>query len=165
MYTEFFARLSRPAVSRPQPVILGLALFALSACSTAEVPTEGSQPTKCEALYPEILGQPSDVLVGTDIADLTSFKVSDAELTGTYQAELGGATVTVSVSDNSLTRTFQEPGTEPNQRTSQPVCLSGSQLIAESMVARRVSEGLLYLESAPDIGGIPANLWILLDAQ
>lgn len=165
MYTEFFARLSRPAVSRPQPVILGLALLALSACSTAEVPPEGSQPTKCGALYPEILSQPSDVLVGTDIMGLTSFKYSNAELTGAYQAELGGATVTVSVSDNALTRTFQEPGTEPDRRTFQAVCLSGSQLIAEGMGARRVSEGLLYLEPSSDIGGIPSDLWILLDAQ
>lgn len=38
-------------------------------------------------------------------------------------------------------------------------------MINDSMVARRVSDGLLYLEPASDIGGLPADLWILLHVQ
>ena len=165
MHTEFLARQIRPRIARTQPVILGLSLFALSAFTTADVLSAAHQPSQCEALYSEVSERPSDVLVGTDVADLSSFKESDAELSGEYSAELGGATVTVSVTPNALTRTFQEPGTDPDQRTFQPVCRSGSELIADGMIARRVSEGLLYLEPSSDVGGIPADLWMLLDAQ
>lgn len=165
MYTEFFARLPRPTVSRGQPILLGLALFALSACSTAEMPSDAHQSPDCEALYPDVSHRPSDVLIGTDVADLTSFSQSDVRLTGEYGAELGGATVTVSISDDALVRTFQEPGTEPDQRTFQPVCRSGSEVIAPGMVARRVSDGLLYLEPSSGTGGLPSNLWILLNVQ
>lgn len=165
MHTEFDARLIRPRVSRSQPLVLGLALFALSACTNADASPGAHQPSKCEALYPEVSHRPSDVLVGTDITGLTNFRASDAGFSGEYRVELGGATITVSVSDDSLTRTFQEPGTEPDQRTFKPVCLSGSEMVTDSMVARRVSEGLLYLEPSSNIGELPADLWILLDVQ
>lgn len=161
MYMEFLARLIR----RAQPVTLGLSLFALSACTTADVSSNAHQPAQCEALSSEASDLPADVLVGTDIAELTSFKDSDADITGEYQAELGGATVSVSVASDSLTRTFQEPDADPDRRTFHSTCISGSDLIAEGMVARRVSEGLLYLEPSSDVGGMPDSLWLLLEAR
>lgn len=164
MYTDFVARL-KLCVSQPKSGVFGLALLSLSACAAADVSSDASQPSRCEALYPEVSDRPSEVLVGSDIAGLASFRASDVGFSGVYHAELGGATITVSVSDESLTRTFQEPGTGPKQRTFHPVCRTGSEMINDSMVARRVSEGLLYLEPASDIGGLPADLWLLLHVQ
>lgn len=165
MYTDFVARFFRPFTSCPQPAVLGLALFTFPAYTAADVSSDPRQQSRCEALYPEVSHRPSEVIVGSDIKDLASFRASDAGFSGEYRVELGGATITVSVSDDALTRTFQQPGTEPDQRTFKPVCLSGSEMVTDSMVARRVSEGLLYLEPSSNIGELPADLWILLDVQ
>lgn len=118
----------------------------------------------CSSLNFSLSGLPSLVLVGTDVVELSTFNLGLRELSETYQAEMGGASLGLTVSDQSkkkiITRTFKEPG--ENQLTSvfYPVCQSEELILAGDLKGKIVEEGLLVLEQKAEVEGIPSDLWI-----
>ncbi len=119
--------------------------------------------THCEELAANIDNLPGNVLVGTDIADSASFEDSDAGLAGQYQGETGGATLGTMINTDFVVRQFEEPGSEPHNRTFQPICIKGPYLFAKGLVARRVTKGVLWLERDSGVEGLPADMWLLLE--
>lgn len=144
-------------------VILGISLFALAGCTSADEAMNGERSTQCEEHVVNIDHLPGDVLVGTDIVDSASFDDSDASLAGQYLGKTGGASLGAMINTNYVVRQFQQPSTDPHKRSFQPICIEGSYLFAEGLVARRVSEGVLWLERASGVEGLPGDLWLLLE--
>lgn len=144
-------------------VILGISLFALAGCTSADEAMNGERSSQCEEHVVNIDRLPGDVLVGTDIVDSASFDDSDASLAGQYLGETGGASLGAMINTNFAERQFNEPGSEAHNRTFQPICIDGPYLSAEGLVVRRVTEGVLWLERDSGVEGLPADMWLLLE--
>ncbi len=149
---------------------VGLGILAVlifnTACSAS--PEKSSIGNDCNSLNFNLSALPSLVLVGTDLVELSTFNLEPRALSETYQAEIGGASLGLTVSDQSkkkiITRTFQEPG--ENQITSvfYPVCQSESLILAGDMKGKIVEDGLLVLEQKVEVEGIPSYLWVFYKA-
>lgn len=111
------------------------------------------------------LNLPEVVLVGTDVVDIESFKSSKKALANNYVAEIGGATLTFSITSNSQVisaeRIFQEPGEPIKNRLYNAICIYNDTILAKNLIGKVVDDGILILEKEPNADGIPINLWVL----
>lgn len=111
------------------------------------------------------LNLPKFVLVGTDVVNLENFKSSKKALSNSYITEIGGATLTFSITSNSQVisaeRSFQEPGEPIKNSLYKSVCIYNDTILAENLIGKLVDDGILILEKKPDTEGIPINLWVL----
>lgn len=163
MYTELTTASRKKPGAHVLPLILGLSLSAVAGGTSADVSTTAEQTTHCEELAANIDNLPENVLVGTDTVGSANFEDSDAGLPGQYLGETGGATIGAMINTDFATRQFKEPGTEPHNRTFQPICIEGPYLFAKGLVARRVTEGVLWLEQDSGVEGLPSDMWLLIE--
>jgi len=126
--------------------------------------TEQVKEPKCAVNSSSEQKIPSLVLIGTDVANLDSFKLNNASLGKSYSAELGGASISLIIkggsSHTTITRTFQEPGVPAHSREYKSVCIFGGTLNAPDLVGKIINEGLLLLEQESNVDGIPTELWV-----
>lgn len=109
-------------------------------------------------------GLPTQVLVGTDLVEIASFNNSMQPLGKHYMAEMGGAILTIEVTQSnnivSFIRTYQEPGRPEKVHEYSPVCLAEERLSADKLKGKLVKGGVLILEEQSGLGGIPAIMWV-----
>lgn len=115
-------------------------------------------------INPAFANLPQDILLGTDIKNISEFKLTGVIVPGEYRAESGGAILQVTVTEKAdsfqLTRTLQEPGM-PKEIKTYLLKTSKSSLIRTAAVSiATTGNGLLLLETKSDSLGIPADLWV-----
>ena len=126
-------------------------------------------------LLADLAGLPQEVLLGTDVeplsAHLPPMGSARPPSSGRFRSEQGGAvsTLTLDAKGESITATrrFQEPGAAVQAKTYTALTskaggrrLSGSDV--ELLIGK---EGVLLLEKASGVDGIPASLWIYYRSQ
>lgn len=149
---------------------LSFLVFALLLSLACSVKSDSVIKGKtCEVNFSTFKGLPTEVLFGTNIVDISSFKNSLPALKNEYAAEMGGAELAIYVTQkgNGITfkRTFQEPGGPVDVREYSPVCIVDYRLSAANLKGKFVKDGLLILEEKPNIDGIPDNLWIFYKSK
>ncbi len=134
-------------------------LFFNSVCAAK---TENEKP--CKDSFKSFQNLPDEVLVGTDIFQLTTFKASQQSLQKKYVAEMGGAIleirITTSANKKMVTRIFQEPDEAENIRKFSPLCQKNEFIRAGNMYGKLVEAGILILEKNSEHSTIPDDLWI-----
>ncbi len=126
---------------------------------------ESAMEDLCEVDTSLELNLPTLALVGTDVINIELFQSSKKGLAKSYFTELGGATLTFSVSSNlnttNIKRTFQEPGEPAHSHVYKSVCIYNDTIQAKNFIGKVVDGGVLVLETKPNVDGIPVDLWIL----
>lgn len=143
-------------------MFLAFAILIGLACSAQS--KDAPPKSACEVTFSTFDGLPTQVLVGTDIENIASFKASSSALEGAYHTDIGGAVLTIHIiqteKGRTLKRIFMEPGKPEDAHDYFPVCISDGRLSADKLKGKIVEDGLLILEEQPDVEGIPDNLWI-----
>lgn len=105
-----------------------------------------------------------NVLIGTDVKNISEFKTNGVISTGQYQAEMGGATLNVSISMQAgffeLRRIFQEPGMSQEVKTYKFKKSKSTRINTATISLAATGAGLLLLEKKSESFGVPADLWI-----
>ncbi|WP_097459883.1 hypothetical protein [Mangrovitalea sediminis] len=147
-----------------------LSLALLSGCDANAQTLKGSSAadsdqTRCIVDTAAFKHLPRQVLVGTDIQQRSDFPAASAFTGKHYQAEMGGATLTLSIERDGrslrVQRTYQEAGMAAAKRTYEAVCRQGDLLDGTSLKGMLVRGGLLVLETHSGVEGIPGDLWVL----
>ena len=111
------------------------------------------------------LNLPKLVLVGTNVITFDSFQPSFDKIAEHYSAEIGGATLTLSIIPDSkntqIKRTFQEPDEPIYEQLYDSVCMYENTIYAPNLIGKLVTEGLLILEIKPNVDEISTDLWVL----
>lgn len=146
-------------------LMLGFILLNLtSGCAAEPTNTE----IDCSADIISDFSVPDLVLVGTDVVDIKSFNSAREQFGKSYSAEVGGATLALSLNITpdylTITRIFKEPGQSANAKTYN-VCISEEKFSSDKLRIRVVNNGVLILETEPGIDGIPNDLWISYDKK
>ena len=143
-------------------IILGFILFNLTSGCRAEPVTLGID---CNRNIPSVLAMPDIVLVGTDVVDIGSFNKSNEKLSNSYSAEIGGASLVLSMDLTpeylTIIRTFSEPGKAVNTKTY--IISNSEEPSSDELHIRVVNNGILMLETESVVDGIPDEFWILYD--
>lgn len=139
-------------------LISGCLLASVSACSSAAPPT-ACQPA---ADFTQI-----DVVLATDVAPLSSFQPAIAGPRTDYAYELGGATITITLSadKHSLIRKWTEPGQPSVEQRYSLECADQHYLVGQGITAQFVKGGLVVQETHPNTDGIPADMGMFYAAQ
>ncbi len=108
---------------------------------------------------------PAEVLVGTDLKPLVSFRFTKARPIepGNYASESGGATLEITIRASlELIRVFQEPGEKQHSRVYSGLTRAADKSYRAKGIVVRVPDdgGLLVLERASGREEIPASFWI-----
>lgn len=144
--------------------LMWMAFVILMSLACSAQSEEVSKNNECDAAFTTFDGLPTQVLVGTDIVDSSSLNTSSQVLKSEYSAEMGGAKLTLYVTQTDKGRTvkriYQEPGMIEVVRDYSPVCFLDGRLSADRLKGKIVDGGLILLEERPDVNGIPNNLWI-----
>lgn len=165
-----------PWISREKDATLPVRRLTPCYCLTllfAASPASGAHPLAqtipqdpycgVEKLTPDI--SPHQVLLGTEVEDLSAFHGTSGPLLPRYETEIGGATLSLSIThsgnDWRIQRTYREPGTQSRRRTYSATCHPDGLLMGDSLKGMLVQEGLLIEESQSDVEGIPNNMWVL----
>jgi len=142
--------------------LIGVPLLVFVISCNANHPT-GEDLCKSDSFLE--INLPRSVIVGTDIVNIEKFKLSDKQLAKSYSAELGGATIKILVTSNlqgtSIERVFQEPGEIIHNNSYKLVCISNNTMRAENFIVRIVDDGILVLETKPNVEGISNDIWVL----
>lgn len=138
-------------------------LFISSSCSAQSNHEYSDQA--CDISFSSLEGLPEMVLVGTDVVELSSFNSAKVhKLKKKYSTEFGGATLTLSISQNKndrrITRTFKEPGMKEQATEYSSYCTKERFISADNLKGIIVSDGILLLEEKPEIDGVPNDLWV-----
>jgi hypothetical protein len=155
-----------PALRSAAAAMARRTLFtALAAACLLGAPVLGSghPPTPVQRSVPD------GVLDGTDVRALRDFPLPDPPATvprGAYVAETGGAASRVAIRGQAgkmtITRTFEEPGIAPSTRRYSGVRQKPDGTFGGTGVTLRPTRagGILLLERASGVDGIPSSLWI-----
>lgn len=110
---------------------------------------------------------PTSVLDGTDertVNDLPEAPLEISTIAGTYEADQGGAMLTLIVRVEGdviqVQRTFREPTMDERTRGYE-LTVDASQALSEDAALRRTVEGVLLWERASSVEGIPDDWWSL----
>lgn len=108
---------------------------------------------------------PKNVLVGTDVQLLNSFKLAGNISSGQYVAEMGGANLSIEIHANEtslkITRIFQEPGLPKESKSYEFNKINKSYINNSEILLVQVKRGVLLLEKKPGSFGIPKDMWVL----
>lgn len=108
---------------------------------------------------------PQNVLVGTDVQLLSSFKLAGNISSGQYVAEMGGANLSIEIHANEkplkITRIFQEPGLPKESKTYEFNKINKSYINNSEILLVKVKSGVLLLEKKSGSFGIPTDMWVL----
>lgn len=108
---------------------------------------------------------PQNVLVGTDVQLLNSFKLAGNISAGQYVAEMGGANLSVDIHENELslkiTRIFQESGLPKESKSYEINKFNKSFIDNSEILLVKVKSGILFLEKKSGSFGIPSDIWVL----
>jgi len=107
---------------------------------------------------------PKQVLMGTDVVDENNFDTV-ASSNGVYSIDMGGAIVTVEIVNQSLKRSYVEPGMEELVKNYPSLCMQENGIDAESIRVVFVTNGLLLWEQKPGDAMIPQDMWIFLQKE
>ena len=145
-------------------LVVGLIILNLVAgCSEKYFMEEGV----CEANFSSEEDLPKSVLVGVDVVNIESLPANVGRLGSNYSAEIGGATLALSIVIDSkilnIKRTFREPGESAHTRVYESICVSNGILRGQNLIGRVVKDGILLLERKPNIDGVPVDLWVFYD--
>lgn len=144
-------------------------LFSMNACS--EQSLSADKASSCLIPKGAFDALPQDVLFGTDLAPVDSFKLSGEtqSLSATYHMEMGGATVSIDVSEVegsiSINRKYTEPGMPAEAKRYGSLCWNGSLLYGNTVRGKLTESGLLWLELESEHDFIPADFWMLLSEK
>lgn len=140
---------------------IGLTMLGIVAGCSA---TEQLNEPNCATNLSSEQKIPHLVLIGTDVVNLDSFNLNSGNLGKSYSADLGGASLSLTIKDGgshtAITRTFQEPGVPAQIKEYKSVCISSETLVAPHLVGKIINEGLLLLEKKSNVDGIPTDLWV-----
>ena len=148
-------------------LILSFSLQGLANSSPKQTETGPQTPPKIVSK----LTYPADVLVGTDIKKLNSFRFSDGiAQVGMYSSENGGSTCELKVRtvDKALEviRVFREPGERPKTKVYANLKLTTKGMYQSKGALLQVIDngsGLLLLERASGVESIPNLFWTLYE--
>jgi hypothetical protein len=125
-----------------------------------------------------LFAQPAtDVLVGTDVRKLSSFKFAMKSVPlkpGKYTTETGGARINLEIRKNKTgvleaVRSFAEPGEKPRVMTYRGFVPGKDGVyrtaVAQIRIATDPPGSILLLESKSGIEEIPPTLWILFQEE
>lgn len=112
-----------------------------------------------------IKNAPQNVLVGTDVKLLNSFKLVGHISSGQYAADIGGANLSIEIHADetslNITRVFQEPGLAKDSKHYEFNKVNKSYINNSEILLVLVKRGVLLLEKKSGSFGIPADIWIL----
>ncbi len=109
------------------------------------------------------------VIDGTDVIDYSELRINKihnlSRLIGTYQSELGGATLTLELTKldgdfYEVTRTYSEPETDPQIKR---YSCTQQQLLKDSdteLYIKPLGDGIIVLEKDPETEFISSEHWI-----
>lgn len=108
---------------------------------------------------------PKNVLVGTDVQLLSSFKLAGNISAEKYVAEMGGAILSIEIIENEkslkITRIFQEPGLPKENKSYEFNKTNKSYINHSEILLAKVKSGILLLEKKSGSFGIPTDMWVL----
>lgn len=109
---------------------------------------------------------PTDVLYGTDVADLSSFK--PVNFSGvSFQTEIGGASIEINAQAlngrYNIKRIYKEPDVENIITNYNNLCIKEGRLYGEHVRGIFTEKGILWLELKSGNEFISSDLWIYLE--
>lgn len=155
--------------------VLYTGAFLLSGCINAQnIPSEnkteaGTLPNTTCSIPADAFNQlPSEVLVGTDVVDISSFKPTD--MSGIrFHTEMGGSSLEIYTQalakNQKIQRIYKEPDLENINVTYSDLCLKAGYLYGESVRGIFTKKGILWLELKSGHEFISSDLWIYLEKQ
>lgn len=157
--------------------ILYMAAFLLGGCINAknvaseinnevDSPTKNLAPKACKIPADAFVKLPTEVLDGTDLVDIGSFKVSS--LSGShFHTEMGGASLAIDIKTLNdfyhLERTYKEPGLTAMTSKYENVCVKAGHLYGKNIRGMFTENGILLLELKPDLEFISPDMWVYLE--
>jgi hypothetical protein len=159
--------------------LLYMAVFLLSSCLSeqniaGEIPSKTNSPaTKlptpaCEIPADAFSKLPTEVLDGTNVVDLDSFKPAD--ISGVlFQADMGGASIEINVQALNwlykVKRTYNEPDLESIVTNYNNLCVKEGRLYGENVRGIFTEKGILWLELKSGHDFISSDFWIYLEQK
>lgn len=159
--------------------LLYTAVFLLGICLgeqniASEINNEANKPAKklpsqaCNIPADAFSELPTEVLDGTDVADISSFKPSN--ISGvSFQTEMGSATIEIDVQALNgfykIQHTYKEPDLENLITNYDNLCVKNSHLYGENVRGIFTEKGILWLELKSKHDFISPDLWIYLEKK
>jgi hypothetical protein len=157
--------------------LLYAAVFLLGGCLNeqniaGEINNEANNPAKkipdqtCNIPKDAFSKLPTEVLDGTDVADLSSFK--PANISGVhFHAEIGGANIEIDAQVLNelykIQRIYKEPDLENIVTNYNNLCVKEGRLYGENVRGIFTEKGILWLELKSGNEFISSDLWIYLE--
>ncbi|WP_151057156.1 hypothetical protein [Cellvibrio sp. KY-YJ-3] len=109
---------------------------------------------------------PTEVLDGTDVVEISSFKSST--ISGShFHTEMGGSTIKIDVQtltdQYQITRIYKEPDLQDMTSNYKNLCINAEHLYGEHVRGVFTEKGILWLELKSDIEFISPDMWIYLE--
>ncbi|MGF1688027.1 hypothetical protein L4C36_15250 [Photobacterium japonica] len=108
--------------------------------------------------------EPSDPTRAKLIEKLSATFTNKQDVNHTYYTEIGGAEIHLSVNGVlpylTVQRQYQEAGQVVEAQVFRNVCYQDGMILAEDLLGRYVSNGLLLLEMQANTSGIPQDMWV-----
>lgn len=109
---------------------------------------------------------PSMVLAGTDVFEKSAFETAVFSA-GSFNAEIGGATLSIRLTPTpkglaKLTRKYEEPGLEIDEKTYNNLCVESNRVYSATILLEFVSDGVLLWEGSSENEFIPSDLFMHL---
>ena len=158
---------------------LYMAIFLVSSCLSKqniadEINNEANnQATKLSAQACNIPADafsklPTEVLDGTDVADIGSFKTADISGVHFY-TEMGGASIEIDTQALNglykIQRIYKEPDLESITTNYNNLCVKEGRLYGENVRGIFAEKGILWLELKSGHEFIAPDLWIYLEKK
>lgn len=152
------------------------AIFLLGICLSEqniarEIINEANSPEKklltqtCNIPADAFSNLPTEVLDGTDVADLGNFKVTDISGVKFY-TEMGGASIEIDIQALNglykIQRIYKEPDLENLITNYDTLCVKEGRLYGENVRGIFIEKGILWLELKSKHEFISPDLWIYL---
>lgn len=153
------------------------AFFLLAGClneeNVAQEVTKNSlsnvvTPSTCTISTDAFTKLPAEVLYGTEVVDLKTFKKSQI-VNHHFQTETGGSIVTLDINfqanNPSIKRSYKEPDIAEDIANYKNVCIDGEYIFGKDVRGIFTEQGILWLELNSKNDFISSDLWIYMDKQ
>lgn len=159
--------------------LLYASVFLLGGCLNeqniaGEINNEANSPAKkiptqtCNIPTDAFSKLPTEVLDGTDVADLSSFKPANSSGKH-FNTEMGGASIEISAQALNglykIQRIYKEPDLENIVTNYNNLCVKEGRLYGENVRGIFTEKGILWLELKSGNEFISSDLWIYLEQK
>lgn len=128
--------------------------------------SERSEVKDCDSSPSNFQKLPTDVLLGSDLAHINTFKLAP-RLHSKFQSETGGAMIALEIQSHNdqyiIKRTYTEAGAAPMVTTWENICVNKQYIFGNNIRGKMTEDGLLWLELKSDIEFISPDIWVFLN--